>query len=98
MVPESTDNRGRHKGWVEVICGSMFSGKTEELIRRMKRAQYARQKVEIFKPLIDKRYSDEEVVSHDKNAIPSTPIPTSSCLTVFLMVKKNSSAAFLKDE
>lgn len=80
MVPESTDNRGRHKGWVEVICGSMFSGKTEELIRRMKRAQYARQKVEIFKPLIDKRYSDEEVVSHDKNAIPSTPIPHSSQL------------------
>ena len=80
MVPESIDNRGRHKGWVEVICGSMFSGKTEELIRRMKRAQYARQKVEIFKPLIDKRYSDEEVVSHNKNAIPSTPIPHSSQL------------------
>lgn len=62
------------KGWIEVICGSMFSGKTEELIRRMKRAQFANQKVEIFKPCIDTRYSEEEVVSHDANAIRSTPV------------------------
>ncbi len=65
-------------GWIEVICGSMFSGKTEELIRRMKRAQFANQKVEIFKPRIDVRYSEEEVVSHDSNAIRSTPVDSSS--------------------
>ena len=62
------------KGWIEVICGSMFSGKTEELIRRLKRAQFAHQRVEIFKPRIDVRYSEEEVVSHDANAIRSTPV------------------------
>ena len=62
------------KGWIEVICGSMFSGKTEELIRRLKRAKFARQRVEIFKPKIDVRYSEEEVVSHDDNAIRSTPV------------------------
>ncbi|MCC8036433.1 MAG: thymidine kinase [Rikenellaceae bacterium] len=64
------------RGWVEVICGSMFSGKTEELIRRLKRANFANQKVEIFKPRIDMRYSLEEVVSHDSNAIQSTPVDT----------------------
>ncbi len=62
------------KGWIEVICGSMFSGKTEELIRRMRRAQFANQKVEIFKPRIDTRYSVEDVVSHDSNTIRSTPV------------------------
>ena len=62
------------KGWIEVICGSMFSGKTEELIRRLKRAKFANLKVEIFKPCVDTRYSDEEVVSHDANAIRSTPV------------------------
>ncbi len=61
-------------GWIEIICGSMFSGKTEELIRRLKRAQFARQRVEIFKPAIDQRYSQQDVVSHDENAIPSTPV------------------------
>ena len=61
-------------GSIEVICGSMFSGKTEELIRRMKRAQFAKQKVEIFKPCIDVRYSEDKVVSHDAHCIPSTPI------------------------
>ncbi len=71
------------KGRIEVICGSMFSGKTEELIRRLKRAQFARQRVEIFKPAIDSRYSDEMVVSHDKNAIPSTPIDTSASILLF---------------
>ena len=67
-------------GRIEVICGSMFSSKTEELIRRMKRAKFAKQKVEIFKPAIDTRYSDEDVVSHDHNAIPSTPIDASASI------------------
>lgn len=62
------------KGQIEVICGSMFSGKTEELIRRLNRAKIARQKVEIFKPSIDKRYSESEVVSHNENAIRSTSV------------------------
>lgn len=61
-------------GWIEVICGSMFSGKTEELIRRMRRAQIANQQVKIFKPSLDTRYSAGEVVSHDQNTIPSTPV------------------------
>ena len=63
----------RRQGRIEVICGSMFSGKTEELIRRLKRAKFAKQQVEIFKPSIDTRYSDIDVVSHDQNSIPSTP-------------------------
>lgn len=67
-------------GRIEVICGSMFSGKTEELIRRMKRAKIAKQRVEIFKPSMDTRYSEEDVVSHDQNAIPSTPIDSSSAI------------------
>ncbi|MDR1738148.1 MAG: thymidine kinase [Candidatus Symbiothrix sp.] len=66
-----------NRGAIEVICGSMFSGKTEELIRRMKRAQFAKQKVEIFKPSIDVRYADDSVVSHDQNSIPSTPVDNS---------------------
>jgi thymidine kinase len=65
------------KGWIEVIAGSMFSGKTEELIRRLRRAEYAKQKVEIFKPTIDVRYSEEEVVSHNATSIRSTPVPSS---------------------
>ncbi|HPD94766.1 MAG: thymidine kinase [Bacteroidales bacterium] len=68
---------GERKGWIEVIAGSMFSGKTEELIRRLKRAKYAKQRVEIFKPQIDTRYSEEEVVSHDANSILSTPVSSS---------------------
>ena len=67
-------------GRIEVVCGSMFSGKTEELIRRVKRAVFAKQRVEIFKPAIDTRYSDEEVVSHDRNTIPSTPIESSESI------------------
>lgn len=71
----------RHRpGRIEVVCGSMFSGKTEELIRRMKRAKFAKQKVEIFKPTIDTRYSDEDVVSHDKNVIHSTPIDSAASI------------------
>ncbi|MDP3451745.1 MAG: thymidine kinase [Bacteroidales bacterium] len=65
-------------GWIEVICGSMFSGKTEELIRRLKRAKFANQRVEIFKPMIDVRYSVADVVSHDANSIRSTPVESSS--------------------
>lgn len=62
------------KGWIEVVCGSMFSGKTEELIRRLRRAEFAHQRVEIFKPSIDVRYSEEEVVSHNATTIRSTPV------------------------
>jgi thymidine kinase len=68
----------KKRGWIEVICGSMFSGKTEELIRRLKRAQFARQKVEIFKPQIDTRYHEIKVVSHQGSEIHSTPVPASS--------------------
>jgi thymidine kinase len=68
----------RQRGWIEVICGSMFSGKTEELIRRLNRARIARQQVEIFKPVTDVRYSVEEVVSHNENAIRSTPVDTAA--------------------
>ena len=70
----------RHPGRIEVICGSMFSGKTEELIRRLRRAKFAKQRVEIFKPAIDVRYSEEDVVSHDQNHIPSTPIDSSASI------------------
>ena len=68
------------RGRVEVVCGSMFSGKTEELIRRLRRAQFARQRVEIFKPAIDVRYSEENVVSHEGNTIPSTPVDSSASI------------------
>lgn len=73
----------RRRGRIEVICGSMFSGKTEELIRRLKRAQFARQRVEIYKPAIDIRYSEENVVSHDSNSISSTPIESSASILLF---------------
>lgn len=78
MFLENTVNQNEQFGWIEVICGSMFSGKTEELIRRLKRAQIAQQRVEIFKPLLDKRYDEELVVSHDQNQIPSTPVPAAA--------------------
>ena len=68
------------RGSVEVICGSMFSGKTEELIRRMKRAKFAKQRVEIFKPKIDTRYSEEDVVSHDRTSIRCTPVDSSGSI------------------
>src|SRR5690606_26219465 len=70
--------KGQRSGWIEVICGSMFSGKTEELIRRLKRAKIANQTVEIFKPKADTRYHENNVVSHDANEIPSTPVENSS--------------------
>tara|TARA_R110002073_G_C9457185_1_gene578470 strand:+ start:335 stop:982 length:648 start_codon:yes stop_codon:yes gene_type:complete len=78
MFLENTVNHTEQFGWIEVICGSMFSGKTEELIRRLKRAQFAKQRVEIFKPSVDTRYDDEEVVSHNDNRIRSTPVPSSA--------------------
>lgn len=78
MFLENTIHPNTRKGSIEVICGSMFSGKTEELIRRLKRAKFAKQKVEIFKPAIDTRYDDVKVVSHDSNSIHSTPVPSSA--------------------
>lgn len=74
---DNLNGERRRRGRIEVICGSMFSGKTEELIRRMKRAQFAKQRIEIFKSSIDTRYSEENVVSHDQNTIRSTPIDSS---------------------
>ncbi len=74
MFLENTHNATLKRGWIEIITGSMFSGKTEELIRRLKRAKIAQQRVEIFKPKIDTRYSDLQVVSHDSNSIHSTPV------------------------
>ena len=73
-MTENLTGEAHRPGRIEVVCGSMFSGKTEELIRRMRRAQFARQKVEIFKPAIDVRYSEDDVVSHDQKHIQSTPI------------------------
>jgi len=78
MFLENTVNHTEQFGWIEVICGSMFSGKTEELIRRLKRAQFAKQRIEIFKPVVDTRYDNEMVVSHDANEIRSTPVPVAS--------------------
>ncbi|MCB0521374.1 MAG: thymidine kinase [Lewinellaceae bacterium] len=72
--------KGQRSGWIEVICGSMFSGKTEELIRRLKRAKIANQKVEIFKPKLDTRYAETKVVSHDANSILAIPIESSKKL------------------
>jgi thymidine kinase len=84
MFLENTINPKKRKGWIEVISGSMFSGKTEELIRRLKRAKIAKQKVEIFKPEVDKRYDDEDVISHDSNQIHSTPVPSSSNIPLLI--------------
>lgn len=78
MFLEKTRNRDQKAGWIEVVAGSMFSGKTEELIRRLRRAEFAKQRVEIFKPAIDVRYSEVDVVSHNSNAIRSTPVSNSS--------------------
>lgn len=82
MFLENTVNQKEQFGWIEVICGSMFSGKTEELIRRLKRAQFAKQKVEIFKPALDTRYDEEMVVSHDANEIRSTPVPAAANIPI----------------
>jgi thymidine kinase len=82
MFLENTVNANEQFGWIEVICGSMFSGKTEELIRRLKRAQFAQQKIEIFKPAIDLRYDSDLVTSHDQNQIPSTPVPAAANIPI----------------
>ncbi len=78
MFLENVSHTNKRRGWIEVVCGSMFSGKTEELIRRLKRAQFARMKVEIFKPSVDTRYHEIKVVSHDSNEIHSTPVQGSA--------------------
>lgn len=78
MFLENNQHSNKRRGWIEVVCGSMFSGKTEELIRRMKRAQFAKMKVEIFKPSVDTRYHEIKVVSHDSNEIHSTPVQGSA--------------------
>jgi len=77
---ESNINFSKKRGSIEVICGSMFSGKTEELIRRLKRAKIAKQRVEIFKPCVDTRYSETDVVSHDQTSIQSTPVNSSQSI------------------
>lgn len=82
MFLENTVNPKEQFGWIEVISGSMFSGKTEELIRRLKRATFAKQKVEIFKPQVDTRYNEEMVVSHDSNEIRSTPVPAAANIRI----------------
>jgi thymidine kinase len=83
MFLEPHRNTSYKKGWIEVVCGSMFSGKTEELIRRLNRAKIANQKVEIFKPSVDTRYDENDVVSHNSNSISSTPVGSS--LNILLM-------------
>lgn len=82
MFLENTVNQKEQFGWIEVICGSMFSGKTEELIRRLKRAKFARQRVEIFTPSIDTRYAEDSVTSHDSNHIRSTPVPAAANIPI----------------
>lgn len=83
MFLESAINPTHRRGWIEIICGSMFSGKTEELIRRLTRARIARQRVEIFKPAIDTRYDENNVVSHNENAITSTPVQASAQILLY---------------
>lgn len=83
MFLEKTANPKKRTGWIEVICGSMFSGKTEELIRRLNRAKIAKQRVEIFKPEVDKRYDEKNVVSHDANAVQCTPVQTAAQILLY---------------
>ncbi|TVQ75792.1 MAG: thymidine kinase [Flavobacteriales bacterium] len=80
MFLEHKANHKKRTGWIEVVCGSMFSGKTEELIRRLRRAQIARLKVEIFKPMSDVRYDEQHIVSHNRNSISSTPVENSASI------------------
>jgi len=84
FLEKSTNNPSLGRGWIEVIVGSMFSGKTEELIRRLTRARIARQRVEIFKPEIDKRYDEINVVSHNENSIRSIPIQNASQILLYI--------------
>lgn len=80
LEPRNSPKPGR--GWIEVICGSMFSGKTEELMRRIRRAQFARQKVEIFKPAVDTRYAVDKIVSHDETEMPSSIVENSAAILI----------------
>jgi len=82
MFLENPVNHKEQFGWIEVICGSMFSGKTEELIRRLRRAQFAKQRVEIFKPSVDTRYDEDNVVSHQGTEIRSTPVPAAANIRI----------------
>ncbi|MGC6422094.1 MAG: thymidine kinase [Flavobacteriaceae bacterium] len=82
MFLENNVNPKEQFGWIEVICGSMFSGKTEELIRRLKRAEFAKQRVEIFKPSMDVRYDENQVISHNDNRIRSTPVPAAANIPI----------------
>ncbi len=84
MFLENKANRNTKKGWIEVICGSMFSGKTEELLRRIRRAEFARQEIELFKPAIDTRYDETDVVSHNENSRVSTPVHNSSEILLYV--------------
>ena len=84
MFLENKANRNQKKGWIEVICGSMFSGKTEELLRRIRRAEFANQKIELFKPAIDTRYDETEVVSHNESSRVSTPVNSSSEILLYI--------------
>ena len=94
MFLENTVNHKEQLGWIEVICGSMFSGKTEELLRRLKRARFANQHVLIFKPQTDVRYSDKKVVSHDANEILSTPVENAT----YILSKVNHADVVAIDE
>jgi thymidine kinase len=84
FLEKSTNNVSQGRGWIEVIVGSMFSGKTEELIRRLNRARIAKQRVEIFKPEIDKRYDEVNVVSHNENSIRSIPVQNASQILLYI--------------
>jgi thymidine kinase len=84
MFLETKANRSNKKGWIEVVCGSMFSGKTEELLRRIKSAQFAKQTIELFKPAMDTRYAETEMVSHDASAMPSTPVHNASEILLYV--------------
>ena len=86
MFLENKANRSRNRGWIEVVCGSMFSGKTEELLRRIKRARFANQQIELFKPALDTRYNETAVVSHDETAMLSTPVHNSSEILLYVNI------------
>lgn len=96
MFLENKANRSGKKGWIEVICGSMFSGKTEELLRRIRRAEFANQEIELFKPAVDTRYDDTDVVSHNENSRISTPVNNSS--EILLYVNMNTVQVVAIDE
>lgn len=84
MFLENKSSRAGRRGWIEVICGSMFSGKTEELLRRIRRAEFANQKIELFKPAVDTRYDKTDVVSHNETSRTSTPVHSSSEILLYV--------------